>query len=438
MARILLIDDEPLLRKRVTMLLEAAHHEVVEAADGQQGLSVLHEKNPDLVLVDFVMPKMNGFQFCQAMRAISNHRETPVVLLSARTDKVGESFIERFAVRDAISKPFEDEGLLAVVENALGDRSPRGEAGPSEGPLSGAFNVDNVDAQKDPLADEAERIAGIICDRLPDIGSRRDEIAAALTEAMGDGVLEEGERDFGGDDPGPALVGDLSAVPLSDVIQLLAMQHQDGLLEVVSKGAAATIQFADGQVEMAVAEGVRAEFLLGRYLVEEDLLSRQDLDLLLASRKGSKLLGEQLVKLGYITPEELAGALGRQTRDIVLEVLRWRTGRCFFHPGRRIEIAAEIANRLDSSMLVLEGLRQVDEWRLFEREIPSFDMIFEPVTGSLFDKTELSSEEGVVLALVDGRASVRDIITETNMGSFGVFGVLYRLVSLNLIRRQDS
>ncbi|MCP4677184.1 MAG: response regulator [Deltaproteobacteria bacterium] len=442
MARILIVDDEDLTRRRVVRLLNESGHEVFEATDGFDGLARVHEHNPDLIIVDFIMPKMNGYQFCASLRAIANHKETPVVLMSVRTDRVGASFIDRFDVRDAISKPFEDEALLAVIDNVIRSETPEARAQRTKrGPLKDVFSMDKLLLPNDPLTVEASRITGIIVRKIPDIQSKKEDIIHALIDGMNDirpsEDLESVPDDNGGEGS-PALVGNVSAIPLSDVVQLLSMQRQSGILDVVSYGSAASVQFHRGKIRMAVARGVRSEFLLGRYLVEEQMLSRQDLDLLLSSRTGPHLLGEQLVKLGYITDEELTKVLGRQTTDIVVELLRWSFGKFFFHPGREIPGSSQAGNSLDATTVVLEGLRQVDEWRLIEQEIPSFDSVPYVVSGSLFDVSDLSQEEALVLGFVDGERKIRDVISAADMGSFSVCNILYRLVSVKLIECRSS
>ncbi len=442
MARILIVDDEDLVRNRVVRLLTENGHEVFEATDGLDGLARIHEHNPDLVIVDFIMPKMNGFQFCASLRAIAKHKETPVVLLSVRTDSVGTSFIDRFNVRDAISKPFENEALLAVIDNVIQSETPQARTQRTKrGPLKDVFSMNKQLFPSDPLSVEASRITDIILHKNPDLQSKKEDITHALIDGMNDiRPSEDLESVPGGEDGdgSPALVGNVSAIPLSNVVQLLSIQRQSGILDVVSYNSTASVQFSRGKIRMATAKGVRSEFLLGRYLVEEHMLSRQDLDLLLSSRTSPRLLGEQLVKLGFITKEDLTKVLARQTTDIVVELLRWSFGKFLFHPGRDLHGASRAGNNLDATTVVLEGLRQVDEWRLIEQEIPSFDSVPHVVSGSLFDVSDLSQEEVVILGLVDGERKVRDVISAADMGSFSTCNILYRLVSVKLIECRRS
>ena len=72
-----------------------------------------------MVLLDIVMPRMNGYQFCREMRADEALRHLPVVLMSAKGDKIRGQFVQQTGAIDAITKPFDARGLLAVVEGAL-------------------------------------------------------------------------------------------------------------------------------------------------------------------------------------------------------------------------------------------------------------------------------------------------------------------------------
>ncbi len=71
------------------------------------------------MLLDFVMPRMNGYQFCRELRAHPELKNLPVVLMSAKGDKIRGQFVQQTGATDAITKPFDARGLVAVVEAAL-------------------------------------------------------------------------------------------------------------------------------------------------------------------------------------------------------------------------------------------------------------------------------------------------------------------------------
>src|SRR5215510_12563705 len=118
-ARVLVVDDSPTIRKLVSAILERHDYEPMIAVDGQAGLDRLRQGNIDLVLLHFVMPRMNGYQFCREMRADDRISHLPVVLMSAKGDKIRGQFVQQTGAVDAITKPFDARALVAVVEGAL-------------------------------------------------------------------------------------------------------------------------------------------------------------------------------------------------------------------------------------------------------------------------------------------------------------------------------
>jgi hypothetical protein len=261
---------------------------------------------------------------------------------------------------------------------------------------------------------------------------------SALVDGFADDdplALDELVCDLGAVSFRSALSGDATVVPIYDVMQMMDMQRQTGVLEVVWDQGKASIQFRKGQVEMAVAEGLGPEFMLGRYLVEDGLVSRENFQHLLENRMSSLLMGEELVKLGHIKKADLALVIGRQTSDIVIEMFRWKGAKFRLYPDDELPDAKAIGNRFNVSNLVMEGLRQVDEWRVIEGKIPDFNVIFEIThTGAMLESSKLSLDEIMVFDCVDGLRTVREIIAAADMGSFVVCKILYRLLSVNLVR----
>jgi hypothetical protein len=169
-------------------------------------------------------------------------------------------------------------------------------------------------------------------------------------------------------------------------------------------------------------------------------MTQQDLDGFLESRTpGSKMIGSQLVKLGYLSDSELKTALQRQTRELVYEVLRWNFGAFRFRRTRELPPSAvDAILALDIEGILMEGFRRVDEWHLIEREVDDFDMVFlrnEDAVAQM-GRGRLTREELAVLELVNGKNTVKEIVRSSRMGSFEVSKMLYRLLSIKLIRRR--
>lgn len=121
MKRILLVEDQPLVRKAVRGALEDAGFEVVEAADGEEGLSVARHSTFDLAIVDIWMPRVDGIEFLKQVRGV--HAELPVVIISGGGPdaplEVKAHLAQAHGATEVLFKPFEDEELLAAVNRAL-------------------------------------------------------------------------------------------------------------------------------------------------------------------------------------------------------------------------------------------------------------------------------------------------------------------------------
>src|SRR5512140_3960336 len=130
--RILVIDDMPTITRVVQLVLTKAGYDVHTAPDGEAGLAAVRSDRPDVILLDFVMPKMNGYQFCRELTADSKLRDIPVILMSAKGDQVGERFVKVMGIVDYITKPFSPEAITAVVQHTIGKYS--GPGGDEENP----------------------------------------------------------------------------------------------------------------------------------------------------------------------------------------------------------------------------------------------------------------------------------------------------------------
>jgi DNA-binding response OmpR family regulator len=118
-ARVLIVDDDPDIRALVMYRLTASGYEVICADDGAAGLAAAREHAPDLVLVDWMMPRLTGVEMCSRLRADPATACIPVVLLTARTDDVAMRGSWEAGIDEYISKPFSPRELVTRVEEIL-------------------------------------------------------------------------------------------------------------------------------------------------------------------------------------------------------------------------------------------------------------------------------------------------------------------------------
>jgi DNA-binding response OmpR family regulator len=542
-SRILVVDDSPTIRRVVSAILERHGYEASLASDGEDALEVLQsgEVKADLVLLDFVMPRMNGYQFCRALRADLELTMTPVVLMSAKSDRIRDQFVQQTGAIDAITKPFDAQALVAVVENAL-RRVNSGRASSQRLP-----DLDPEEPAPPPIELETRRthVAQIVATKLAHIVTRTmsdkpdaspGELAAALTERLAkDALLEmvEAVRDLerGGSSGGSVLSGDLGVVPIGAILQLLQVENQTGVLVCRSGTADVVATFRRGLIDLVQSSGAGDEFRLGRYLVEEGVITPQQIDDVMArmrsedderaagrgredadaphsrinvrepsspvlsaavpSTHGSdpvislkqpdtvredvharitmpglplsvarpsgppsapsiatgldpdprrRLLGAALLAYGKITESQLRNALTRQSSELLYEVLRWPKGRFDFRAEPASEVVESAQLGMPVASVVMEGFRRVDEWRVLERTIGSFDAVLvrDDLALRSIDMGTLPAKEKVVLDGVDGERTVRAIIAASHMSSFDACRVLVQFLEARVLRRRTG
>ena len=114
--KILVVDDEKLILKFLRANLETRGFEVITAEDGETGLRLVGEVSPDLVILDIMMPKMNGIEACQRIREQS---DVPIIMLSARGTSEDKIDLLNLGADDYITKPFILKELLAREDAIL-------------------------------------------------------------------------------------------------------------------------------------------------------------------------------------------------------------------------------------------------------------------------------------------------------------------------------
>ena len=117
--RILLVDDEEDLRKMLAFRLEAVDYEVLQAVDGQEGLNKARADKPDLIILDLMLPKLDGFKVCRMLKFDEKYKHIPVIMFTARAQKNDEELGKEMGADAYITKPFEPKALLEKMKELL-------------------------------------------------------------------------------------------------------------------------------------------------------------------------------------------------------------------------------------------------------------------------------------------------------------------------------
>jgi len=120
MATILTVDDTASMRQMISFTLNSVGHEVLQAADGREALSILQNKKVDLVITDVNMPNMDGITFVKSLRELIDYKFTPILMLTTESQDAKRQQGKTVGATGWIVKPFNPEQLLNVVKKVLG------------------------------------------------------------------------------------------------------------------------------------------------------------------------------------------------------------------------------------------------------------------------------------------------------------------------------
>ena len=117
--RILIVEDEPDFFKVLRIRLEANGYEVIWAEDGQKGLDMARNLSPDLIIMDVMLPKMNGFSVTRLLKFDDKYCKNPIIIMSARSSKNDIETGLQSGADIYLTKPFKSEELLEDIEKLL-------------------------------------------------------------------------------------------------------------------------------------------------------------------------------------------------------------------------------------------------------------------------------------------------------------------------------
>jgi CheY-like chemotaxis protein len=118
-SKILVIDDSRVIRKTVKDMLPEGDFEVIEAKDGVEGINLVNELHPSLIMLDFILPKMSGWEVFQQIQSHPELQKIPLVLMSGRREEVTNKIAEPFEYFEFVEKPFDKASLAQAIKDAM-------------------------------------------------------------------------------------------------------------------------------------------------------------------------------------------------------------------------------------------------------------------------------------------------------------------------------
>ncbi|HEX5031140.1 MAG TPA: response regulator [Candidatus Eisenbacteria bacterium] len=123
--RVLVVDDEPDLVRVLEFGLKASGYTVEVASDGQEGLKKAREIKPDVILLDLMLPKLDGYKVCRLLKFDDRFKHIPIIILSARTQEGDQTLALEMGANRFVTKPYDFSEILGYIETLLKSPSAR-------------------------------------------------------------------------------------------------------------------------------------------------------------------------------------------------------------------------------------------------------------------------------------------------------------------------
>lgn len=323
---VLVVDDSPTVRRLVTLSLSQGGYDVTAAENGEEGLEIARSKKPSVILVDFVMPKMNGFEFCKKIRSDSRICNIPIVLITSKGKDVGKGFEENFGISHYLQKPFEPETLMKILNNVLSDDGKK--------PRSRSDNVSPECTPSVPLqaggpqTAEKEPSGGISSDAHAHTAVW-ENISKEFTALLKSAVIQTLKETDLGRPPGRILSGELMYFSVANILKFAAISGISGKLSIFTDSVSGEIYLEGGEVAFASINrpGSRMCF---EEILQKDGSSSEAVRLCLEESGGCLLrAGTLLLERGLMTEDALSNYYENLTEGTINESLLATSGHFF-------------------------------------------------------------------------------------------------------------
>jgi CheY-like chemotaxis protein len=427
--KILDIDDSPTVQKLIEMILSSQGYTVILASDGEEGIAKARAERPSVILVDFVMPKMNGFQVCKTLKEDPEFQDTPIILVTSKGDKVGSKFVDVLGITEYFTKPFQPEDLLAKIREVIDNKKepPSTLKSPAESAreIKPALSPSVASSTQSAPAG-LETMVQTIVEKVLD-----EFIKKALPDMIRKELVKTHPQESAG------IQGNLASFRIVEVLQMLGLQRQTGRLAISRSEEGAEIYFKDGTIVFASSNSDGSKTGLEELLRRSCRMTDDGiLHVLRIAEITSQPIDRILAKEKMLDLRTFEDCLKRHTESTVYKVMAWNDGTFFFEKAPPPLFATPMQLKVDD--LLLEGARRADEWTLIQQKIPNFAIVFEPMIGDADELTTrgMSNTDMKIFSLVDGKRTVQAIIDDSYLSEFEVAKSMFILLSVNLIRRK--
>lgn len=420
--KVLLVDDSPTVRRLGELILTQQGYSVYTAEDGEQGLELAQQIKPAVILVDFIMPNMNGHTFCRQLRQDETMKDVPLILISSKGESVGQAFEKEFGILHYFSKPFEPDDLVKKLEEVLKD-----------------VVIEEPVAEAERSVENALQIAPGTLHEMIDKLLRQyfqKDFPLLMRNVMTDMLYETGLVKKSG----VVFSGDLAEVPLPDILNFAYNSRLSGRLTIFSPGMFGEVFIEEGQFVFASCstKGNKQPFLTDlmrkqKILVADDETIRA---VVTEAREKDLPIGRMLVEKRLVNEQQLMEALRMHAQDAFSAILEVKTGNFFLERDELPTNLRDVTVRVPLINVLMEGLSHMDERQLAATEFKDESMVLVRLISNedALETVQLKQRELEIFSLIDGRKPLSEIIAASQLNPLETKRICYALRKVGLLR----
>jgi DNA-binding response OmpR family regulator len=425
MPKILVVDDDRAVQTMLVDLLEERGYDVDTARNGRQALDRLHEVQFDMLLLDVLIPHINGFALLEQMRAEAELADLPVIMMSGiyRSRNHRADMASRFGVLEYLDKPLQPAQLLQLIEEAVGPGKKRRRSTQLDD--AEPIQHDDEEPSFEEVAPQMERSEI----ELPKREERFVEPEARQEQAE---VEREAREEF--KQSAFLLQGSLKRVPFAAILGKLWRQKETGALLLRNEKVKKIVHLDAGEV-VSVKSNLVSE-CLGRMLVSERLITAdQCAESIKRMKDSGKRQGEILVGMNVITERNLSFGLELQLETKLFDIFLWDSGEYRFNSSITPESSDGVGLEWKGGALVVEGIRRsFDETRLRSLMVPILDVPLGYRDGAVdLRGLRFTREELDALQKMRNGRTTRELLGIMPLDPPDALRVIYSLIALDLV-----
>jgi DNA-binding response OmpR family regulator len=418
---VLIVDDSPTVRRLVELIMSQEGYSVYTAEDGDQGLKVSLENRPSLILVDFLMPKMNGYQFCKIVRSKQDLKHIPIILITAKGEDVATTFEEKFGVIEYFQKPFEPDELVEKVNEVMGKSEQEAAAETPATESTPGFSLDAFESVVEKVVKKYFKF----------------EMQVMLKNLIVDTLkeLELSEKE------NLLFSGQIKSITMPDILQFIDSLKLTGKLSVLSPSLYSEVYIENGMIVFATLSKKGYHKFVTDLIEEDGKITKEEISKLLIESKQKKIpIGRIIVENGYLSDDELMGYLRRMAEDAFFMMIEADSGNFYFESSPIPMHFSDIKFRIAMPGLILDGLRRFDEKKVAAEVLSDDSVVLTRLITNAdeIESVEMDQRELSVFSQIDGKKTLREVIESTGRDALEVKRICYSLQKIGLLKIKST